>query len=48
MRIVILGCAGSGKTALAERLGRETNLPVITLDTIWKRKLTQADVPAFR
>jgi adenylate kinase family enzyme len=47
-RIVIVGCAGSGKTALALRLGRETKLPVITLDTVWKRKLTRDDLPAFR
>ena len=48
MRILILGCAGSGKTALAQRLGRETTLPVITLDAIWKGRLSRADLPAFR
>ncbi len=47
-RIVILGCAGSGKTALALWLGRNTKLPVICLDTIWNPQWTKDDVPAFR
>ena len=36
MRIVILGCAGSGKTTLAKRLGDATGTPVICLDAIWQ------------
>ena len=47
-RIVILGCAGSGKTALALRLGRDLNLPVICLDTIWRPQWTKDDLPEFR
>ena len=47
-RIVILGCAGSGKTVLALALGREAKLPVISLDSIWERHWTENDVPAFR
>jgi adenylate kinase family enzyme len=47
-RIVILGCAGSGKTALARRLGERTGLPVICLDAIWKAHWTKENLPAFR
>lgn len=47
-RIVILGCAGSGKTALALRLGRDLNVPVICLDTIWKPRWTKDDLAEFR
>jgi|SRR5579872_418593 len=36
MRIVILGCAGSGKTTLARKLGERTGAPVINLDEIWQ------------
>jgi adenylate kinase family enzyme len=48
MRIVILGCAGSGKTTLAERLGSLTNVPVISLDIIWQPEWNAENVPAFR
>lgn len=44
-RIVILGCAGTGKTTLAYRLGAKTGAPVICLDAIWRR---EPDVPGFR
>ncbi|HXW83232.1 MAG TPA: isopentenyl transferase family protein [Candidatus Binataceae bacterium] len=47
-RIVIVGCAGTGKTALAHRLGRETGLPVISLDSIWKPWLSAEEIPDFR
>jgi adenylate kinase family enzyme len=41
-RIVILGNSGTGKSTLADRLGRKLNLPVIHLDALcwepgWKR-----------
>ncbi len=36
MRIVILGCAASGKTTLARRLSERTAAPVINLDEIWQ------------
>ena len=47
-RIVILGCAGSGKTTLARQLGKRSGAPVICLDTIWQPHWDQNDVPAFR
>ena len=33
-RVVILGCAGSGKTTLARTMGERLSLPVIHLDTL--------------
>ena len=47
-RVVILGCAGSGKTTLARRLGERTGAPVIRLDEIWQPHWEEKDVPAFR
>ena len=47
-RIVILGCAGSGKTTLARQLGERTGAPVIWLDSIWRPHWTEKDVSAFR
>jgi adenylate kinase family enzyme len=47
-RIVVLGCAGSGKTTLARRLGERTGAPVISLDAIWQPQWTDDDVPEFR
>jgi adenylate kinase family enzyme len=47
-RIVILGCAGSGKTTLARRLGNRTGAPVICLDAMWQPHWAENDVPAFR
>jgi hypothetical protein len=48
VRIVILGCAGSGKTTLARQLGERTGAPVICLDAIWQPHWKEKDVPAFR
>ncbi|WP_340645425.1 AAA family ATPase [Phenylobacterium sp.] len=45
-RIILLGCAGSGKTTLARRLAEQTGAPVIDLDAIWRGK-TQ-ETPEFR
>jgi len=47
-RIVILGCAGSGKTTFAKALGAHTGLPVLVLDDIWQPQWTNAETPAFR
>ena len=47
-RIVVLGCAGSGKTTLARRLGERTGAPVICLDAIWQPQWTEDDVGNFR
>jgi adenylate kinase family enzyme len=48
MRIVILGCAGSGKTTLARQLGERTGAPVICLDAIWQPHWGEKEVPTFR
>lgn len=45
-RILLLGCAGSGKTTLARRLSEATGAPIIDLDAIWRGK-TQ-ETPEFR
>lgn len=42
--MVILGCAGSGKTTLALTMGERLALPVIHLDTLWE----PCDPEAFR
>lgn len=47
-RIVVLGCAGSGKTTFARRLGERIDAPVICLDTIWQPQWTEDDVAKFR
>jgi adenylate kinase family enzyme len=47
-RIVIVGCAGAGKTCLARQLGERTGAPVISLDDIWQSHWQERDVPAFR
>jgi adenylate kinase family enzyme len=47
-RIIILGCAGSGKTTLAYRLGARIGAPVICLDAIWQPQWGPDDLPAFR
>ncbi|MGA9393510.1 MAG: hypothetical protein WBV69_23975 [Candidatus Sulfotelmatobacter sp.] len=47
-RIVILGCAGAGKTTFAKQLGELTGAPVICLDEIWQRQWDDKDVPTFR
>jgi adenylate kinase family enzyme len=47
-RVVVLGCAGSGKTTLARRLGERTGAPVISLDAIWQPQWDEDDVPEFR
>jgi len=47
-RIVILGCAGSGKTTLARELGERTGAPVICLDSIWQPHWEKKDVPTFQ
>ena len=47
-RIVLLGCAGQGKSWLARRLGERLAAPVVILDDIWQPGWSDADVPKFR
>ena len=47
-RIVLLGCAGAGKSTLAHRLGEATGAPVICLDAIWRPDWDVASLPHFR
>ncbi len=47
-RIVILGCAGAGKTTLAQQLGERIGAPVICLDAIWQPDWGKEDVPIFQ
>jgi adenylate kinase family enzyme len=47
-QVVVLGCAGSGKTTFARRLGERTGAPVISLDAIWQPQWTADDVAKFR
>jgi adenylate kinase family enzyme len=47
-RIVILGCAGSGKTTLAQQLGERTRAPVICLDAVWQPQWGRGDLATFR
>jgi adenylate kinase family enzyme len=48
VRIVLLGCAGAGKSTLATRLAAETGAPLICLDAIWQAGWGPPEVPAFR
>ena len=36
-RIIIIGCAGAGKSTLARKLGEKLNLPVVHLDKLFWR-----------
>ena len=47
-RIVVLGCAGAGKTTFARRLGERIGARHLCLDDLWGRELVPDDVPAFR
>ena len=47
-RIVILGCAGSGKTTLSRQIAERTGAPVICLDALWQSHWGEKDVPVFR
>jgi adenylate kinase family enzyme len=47
-RIVVLGCAGSGKTTFARRLGARIGAPVICLDAIRQPNWGKDDVLTFR
>lgn len=47
-RIVVLGCAGTGKTTFSRRLAAVTGAPHICLDDIWRPDWGPPEVPAFR
>jgi len=47
-RIVVLGCAGSGKTTFARRFGERMLAPLICLDAIWQPQWGKDDVATFR
>jgi adenylate kinase family enzyme len=47
-RIVVLGCAGSGKTTFARGLGERIGAPVICLDAIWQPHWGNDDLGTFR
>jgi adenylate kinase family enzyme len=47
-RIVILGCAGSGKSRLAARLGERLSTPIVSLDALWRPFSAHCDVQGFR
>jgi DNA-binding protein HU-beta len=47
-RIVLLGCAGSGRTKLGRRLSERTGVPFICLDAIWQPDWTDACAPPRR
>ncbi|HXQ10650.1 MAG TPA: AAA family ATPase [Caulobacteraceae bacterium] len=35
-RVIVLGCAGSGKSTFARRLSERTGAPLIDLDALWR------------
>ena len=45
-RVILLGCAGGGKTTLARDLGLMAGLPVLVLDEIWPQ--FEGNLQAFR
>lgn len=45
-RVLIIGCSGSGKTALANALGEKLGLPVIQLDALWEGNPTREEFDA--
>jgi adenylate kinase family enzyme len=48
-RIIVVGCAGSGKTSLALKLGGKLGLPVVHLDVLyWRPGWKASDQASFR
>ena len=46
-RVVVLGCAGSGKSRFARRLSERTGAPLIDLDALWRAQGDE-DLDRFR
>ncbi len=36
-KVIVIGCPGSGKTTFAEKLNKQTGLPLYHLDAIWHK-----------
>lgn len=36
-KVIVIGCPGSGKTTFAEKLHKETSIPLFYLDAIWHK-----------
>ena len=47
-RIVVLGCAGTGKTRFAQALAERIGAPAIILDHVWRPEWGAGDVEHFR
>jgi adenylate kinase family enzyme len=48
-RVMILGCAGTGKSTLARALGLRLGLPVVHLDTLyWRPGWVEPEAESFR
>ena len=37
IKVIVIGCPGSGKTTFSEKLHQKTNLPLYYLDAIWHK-----------
>jgi adenylate kinase family enzyme len=46
-RVIVLGCAGSGKSSFARRLSERTGAPLIDLDALWRAQ-GEANLDRFR
>lgn len=47
-RIVVLGCAGTGKTTFARALAEAISAPAVILDEIWRSEWDPDDLETFR